>query len=205
MRDIEQALSDIAGIRAQLAATTRFHGFAPAAIMGSSALAFLAALAQSLWPERLASDPMRYVEVWVAVAIAASGLIATEGLARIGRMHGAMASIMVAGAARQMAPFGIAGAIITLILYRSAPGSLWIMPGLWQMLIALIGFTSLSTLPRAIIWPAGWYFLCGVTVLDLASRGTPLSPWMMGLPFSLGQAAVALILHRDMERRHGRL
>jgi hypothetical protein len=204
MRDIEQALSDIAGIRAQLASSTRFHGFAPAAVAGSGAFALLAAFAQSLWPERLAGSPTRYVEIWVAVAVAASALIATEGLARIGRMHGAMATVLATGTLRQMAPIGLAGAVITLILYRSAPASLWVLPGLWQMLIALIGFTSLSSLPRGIVWPAGWYFLCGATVLDLASQGAPLSPWMMGLPFALGQAGVAVVLHRDLEQRHAR-
>jgi hypothetical protein len=204
MRDIDQALSDIAGIRAQLAASTRFHGFAPAAVMASGAFALLAALAQTLWPERLASSPARYVELWVMVAIAATALILVEGLARIGRMHGAMASMMAAGTLRRMAPFGLAGAVITLILHRSAPASLWVLPGLWQMLIALIGFTSLSSLPRAIVWPAGWYFLCGTVVLDLASQGGFLSPWMMGLPFGLGQAAVAFVLHHDQARHHAR-
>jgi len=204
MREIEQALSDIAGIRAQLASSTRFHGFAPVAIAGSGAFAFLAAMAQTLWPERLSNDPARYVAVWVTVAVASAALILVEGIARIGRMHGAMASTMVVGTARQMAPFGAAGAGITLILYDSAPGSVWILPGLWQILIALVGFTSLANLPRAIVWPAGWYFVCGLAVLKLACGGAPLSPWMMGLPFSLGQAAVALILHRDTERRHAR-
>jgi hypothetical protein len=110
-----------------------------------------------LWPERLSNDPARYVAVWVSVAVASTALILVEGLARVGRMHGAMASTMVVGTARQMAPFGVAGAGITLILYDSAPGSVWILPGLWQILIALIGFTSLANLPRAIAWPAGWY------------------------------------------------
>lgn len=204
MHDIEQGLSDIAGIRAQLASSTRFHGFAPVAIAGSGAFAFLAAMAQTLWPERLSSDSARYVAVWVSVAVASAALILVEGLARIGRMHGAMASTMVVGTARQMAPFGFAGAGITLILYDSAPGSVWILPGLWQILIALIGFTSLGNLPRAIVWPAGWYFACGLGVLKLACGGAPLSPWMMGLPFSLGQAGVALVLYRDTERRHAR-
>ncbi|NKJ45137.1 hypothetical protein [Novosphingobium sp. SG720] len=202
MRDIDQALSDIAGIRAQLASSTRFHGFAPVAVAGSGAFAFLAAVAQTLWPERLASDPSRYVAVWVSVAVASAALIFVEGLARISRMHGTMASMMVAGTARQMVPIGVAGAGITVILYNSVSANLWILPGLWQVLIALIGFTSLTSLPKAIIWPAGWYFACGLVVLDLASRGAPLSPWMMGIPFSLGQAAVAVILHRDAERHN---
>lgn len=46
------------------------------------------------------------------------------------------------------------------------------------------------------VWVAGWYFLCGTIVLALAGRSGVLSPWMMGLPFAIGQAVVAVILYR---------
>lgn len=203
MRDIDQALSDIAGIRAQLASSTRFHGFAPEAIAGSGTFAFLAATAQTLWPERLANDPLCFVQVWMAVAVASFALIAIEGLARINRLHGTMATTMISGTARQMLPFGAAGAIVTLIFCQSAPASLWVLPGLWQMLIALLGFSSLASLPRSIGWAAGWYFLCGVIVLDMLSRGAALSPWMMGMPFTVGQLMVALLLQRSGENHRG--
>lgn len=196
-QDVQQALSDIADIRARLASSTRFHGFAPKAVAMTGALAFAAATAQTLRPDMLASDPLRYIGVWVAVAVAATTLVVSEGLSRAARMHGAMTDMMIAGTLRQLLPFGAAGAIITFIFCRTGPTSVWMLPGLWQILVALIGFSSLASLPRAIVWPAGWYFLCGVMVLDLASQGAPLSPWMMGLPFAVGQTAVALVLHRN--------
>lgn len=205
MRDVEQALSQIEDIRAQLASSTRFHGFAPQAVAMTGVLAFTTALAQSAWPERLAGDPPRFVLVWTIVAVLCSGLLAIEGAARAVRLHGAMANMMIAGTLKQLLPFGLAGGVITLLLFRSAPSSLWLLPGLWQILIALIGFTSLASLPKAIAWTAAWYFTCGIVVLAMTSRGAPLSPWMMGIPFSLGQAAIAIILHRDAEGRRDRL
>jgi hypothetical protein len=68
------------------------------------------------------------------------------------------------------------------------------------MLIALVGFASVSSLPRAIVWPAGWYFVCATVVLVLAARDGTLSPWMMGVPFGVGQLIVAATLHRDSRR-----
>jgi hypothetical protein len=75
---------------------------------------------------------------------------------------------------------------------------------LWQILIALLGFSVLPSLPRALVWVAGWYFLCGAFVLGFAGWSGTLSPWMMGIPFATGHAAVALVLHRASGARNGR-
>ena len=78
------------------------------------------------------------------------------------------------------------------------------LPGLWQILLALLGFSVLSNLPREMAWVAGWYFCCGAVVLALAGQAGTLSPWMMGVPFAVGQIAVAVILLRaDGEGRAG--
>ena len=40
-----------------------------------------------------------------------------------------------------------------------------------------------------------WYFVAGFAVLVLASTTHALSPWTMGLPFAIGQALMAGLLH----------
>lgn len=200
MHDIDNALAEIADIRARMAAGTRFHGFAPEIVAVTGLLALAVAGAQTLWPEMLAGDSLRYVTVWILTAIVASAALAVETLARSRRLHGPLADLMIGSTLRLFLPFGAAGAVVTFVVWRISPETGWMLPGLWQMLIALVGFASVSSLPRAIIWPAGWYFVCGTVVLVLAARDSMLSPWMMGVPFGIGQLLVAATLHRDSRR-----
>jgi len=50
-------------------------------------------------------------------------------------------------------------------------------------------------LPRTVALAGAWYFLSGFAVVVLASQTHTLSPWTMGLPFVIGQAVMAAILH----------
>ena len=202
MHDIDNALAEIADIRARMAAGTRFHGFAPEVVALTGLLALGVAGAQTLWPKTLAGDSLRYVTVWILTAVVASTALAVETLARSRRLHGPLADLMIGSTLRLFLPFGAAGAMVTFVIWRISPEAAWILPGLWQMLIALVGFASVSSLPRAIVWPAGWYFTCGTVGLVLAARDSTLSPWMMGVPFGIGQLLVAATLQRDS--RHGR-
>jgi hypothetical protein len=202
MTDLERALSDIAFIQQRMAASTRFDGLAPSAVASTGLIAIAAAGAQIEWPDALADSPTTFIAVWTVVAAAAAAVVGSEALARSRRVHGAMAEALMASTLRLLAPFLVTGATITLIVMRVAPAAAWILPGLWQLLIALAGFTAVSTLPRAIIWPAAWYFLTGALVMLLAGQSGNLSPWMMGAPFGIGQLLVAGVLHRAA-RHHG--
>ena len=203
MTELERAIADVAFIQQRLAASTRFDGLAPHAMAGTGLLALVAAAAQMRWPRLLADSPHSYVVVWSAVALAAVALIGGEALQRSRRLHGSMADTMIASTLRLLLPFIAAGGAVALVLLRLAPASAWLLPGLWQLLIALAGFSAVSTLPRAIVWPAGWYFASGVTVLAWAAATGALDPWMMGLPFGVGQLAVALVLHQATRGRRG--
>lgn len=44
-----------------------------------------------------------------------------------------------------------------------------------------------------------WYLVAGFVVLMLAVREQSLSPWYMGIPFTVGQLLVAYIVHRTSE------
>ncbi|MEM6497303.1 MAG: hypothetical protein AAF709_11305, partial [Pseudomonadota bacterium] len=68
-------------------------------------------------------------------------------------------------------------------------------PGLWQLLVSLGLFAAVRFLPRAIAIAAAWYFISGIAVLIIASQERSLSPWLMGIPFTVGQLLLAAILH----------
>lgn len=195
MRDVDRALADITSIRSQLAAGTMFRGFGPAVIAVTGILAVVTAGAQSIWPNVFATDPLTFLISWAGTAVVAAGLIGAEMLARSRRHHAGLADAMILNAIQQFLPAGFAGGAVALVLLKFAPEALWLLPGLWQVLVALGIFASVLSLPRSISLVGAWYFVAGVGVLIVASSSQNLSPWMMGLPFAVGQFLMAAVLH----------
>lgn len=195
MTDLERAMADLAFIQRRLAASTRFDGLAPHAVGATGVLALAAGAVQQVWPG-LGDAPIRYVGFWALVAVVALALIGGEALARARRVHGSMADQLIAGTLRVLLPFLAAGAGLALLLLRFAPDTAWVLPGLWQLLIALAGLSAIPMLPKAIALPAAWYFCCGFVALACAAGAGSAAPWMMALPFGIGQMLAALVLHR---------
>ena len=98
-------------------------------------------------------------------------------------------------AVEQFLPIGVAGALFGILLGKFAPETIWILPGLWQVLVSLGIFASTRLLPRSVTLGGAWYFVAGFGCLLLASRNHELSPWTMGIPFVIGQFVMAAILH----------
>lgn len=194
MKEVDSALSQISRIRAHVAESTRFMGIAPGLNVLAALFAFLVSGVQSLYPQALVQSQHIYIAVWAAVILATSAVAVMEAVARSRRLHAGMASTMLHVILQKVLPFFAAGVVLTWVIGTFATASIWLLPGLWQMLIALLGFSLLASLPRGILWAAVWYFVCGALVLGLAGRSGALSPWMMGIPFGGGQLIVALIL-----------
>jgi hypothetical protein len=102
---------------------------------------------------------------------------------------------MVLQAVEQFLPAGAAGVLLAVMLWKFAPEALWMLPGLWQLLVSLGVFASVRSLPRTVAFAGAWYFVAGFGCLLLASQTHALSPWTMGLPFVIGQLLMAAILH----------
>ena len=96
---------------------------------------------------------------------------------------------MIHQAIEQFLPAGVAGVLLAVMLWKFAPETLWMLPGLWQLLVSLGIFASVRSLPRSVALGGAWYFVAGFAVLLLASQTHALSPWTMGLPFVIGQLA----------------
>lgn len=195
MRNFDRALMDIATIRSQLAAGTQFQGFGPEVMAVSGLAAIGLACAQSLWPTFLARTPDQLLWGWVILAVTLSVLIIIESRARAKRHHGGLADQMVQNALEQFLPSVFAGAALFAVLLVYNPDNLWLLPGLWQLLVSLGLFSALRMLPRSITIVAAWYFLAAIAILITASDAQSLEPWMMGGPFAVGQWLMAAILH----------
>jgi len=195
MRDLDKALADILAIRNQIAAGTAFRGYGPAAIAATSGLAALTMVLQLLFLADATAAPQKFLGGWLVTALVASAIIGVEMRARSRRHHSGLADAMITQAVEQMLPAGMAGFALAAVMLQFAPETLWMLPGLWQLLMGLAVFASARSLPATVRVGAAWYFVAGVAVLLLASRTHQLSPLLMGAPFVIGQALMAAIIY----------
>lgn len=195
MRDLDKALADIFAIRSQLAAGTAFRGYGPVTMAATAGVALLTAIVQFLWLDDPSQYPLIFFSAWAAAALLSAGLIWIEMQARSRRHHSGLADVMIQQAVEQFLPAGVAGGLLGVMLWKFAPETLWMLPGLWQVLVSLGVFASVRSLPRTIAFAGAWYFVAGFTTVLLASQNHALSPWTMGLPFVVGQLLMAGLLY----------
>jgi hypothetical protein len=204
MRDLERALNDIQAMRSQIALGTEFRGYGPAAFASTGVLGALAALLQSLWIENPAAEILSYLGLWIAIALLSAVIIGIDVVTRSRRVHSGLADEMVQSAAEQLLPAAVAGSLLTIVLVRYAPQSLWMLPGLWQIVLSLGVFAACRMLPAPLLAVGVWYLGTGLACLVFASDAQALSPWAMGLPFGIGQLLTAALIYlvglRDAEK-----
>jgi hypothetical protein len=194
MNDLYRALGDISSIRRQMAQSTEFRGYGPATLAATAACAALAALVQALMIPKPAAQINTYLAIWISTAVVSAALIAVQTVTRAHRMHSGMADEMLRMAVEQFLPSLGAGAFITVVLTRFASPVLWMLPGLWQVIFGLGVFSSGRFLPRPMIVAGAWYLVTGLICIALAGNRA-LSPWAMGVPYTVGQMLIAAILY----------
>jgi len=193
--NLDKALADITAIRTQMARGAEFRGYGPATVAVTGCLALLAAVAQALFLPDPAANVLAYLALWIATAAVSVVLIGFEMVSRSRRMHSGLADEMIWAATGQFIPAGVAGALLTFVLFRVAPQSLWMVPGLWQIIFSLGFFASCRSLPRPLYAVGIWYLAAGLTSFAIAGETGAFSPWVMGIPFGLGQWLMAAVLH----------
>jgi hypothetical protein len=195
MEELDRALADITAIRSQLARGTEFRGYGPVTVAATGFVAVGAAGIQALWLPDPAADLFAYVVIWVATAAISIVLIGIEMVARSRRIHSGLADAMIHAATEQFTPAGVAGALLTFVLFRFAPQSLWMLPGLWQIIFSLGIFASCRSLPRPMFGAGIWYLAAGLAGLAFANGAHAYSPWAMAVPFAVGQLLIAAVLY----------
>jgi hypothetical protein len=195
MEELDRALADITAIRSQLARGTEFRGYGPMTVAATGFVAVAAAGMQALWLPDPAADLLSYVVIWIATAAISIVLIGIEMVARSRRIHTGLADAMIHAATEQFTPAGVAGALLTFVLFRFAPQSLWMLPGLWQIIFSLGIFASCRSLPRPMFAAGVWYLAAGLVGLAFANGVHAYSPWAMAVPFGVGQLLIAAVLY----------
>ena len=195
MRELDKALADIIAIRSQIAAGTAFRGYGPATMAATAGVALLTAVLQSAFLDSPTASPLTFFFGWSLAALGSLVMIGIEMRLRSQRHHSGLADAMIHQAVEHFLPSFIAGVLLAAMFWKFAPEALWMLPGLWQILVSIGVFASVRSLPRSVAFAGAWYFVAGFTVLLLSSQTHALSPWAMGLPFAIGQSLMATILY----------
>jgi hypothetical protein len=195
MKELQRALSEIHSIRSQVARGTEFRGYGPASIAWSGVLALLVAAVQAQWQAKHADMSLAaWVAVWAGTAAVSVFLTGIDTFARARRVHRGFAREMVQSAVEQFLPAMMVGFLLTVVMMSVAAQDGWLLPGLWQLIFSLGVFASCRFLPRQMFVVGVWYLGSGLFCLAAASTTRALSPWMMGVPFGVGQLLVAAVL-----------
>lgn len=198
--ELREALDSIAAIRRRMAETEVFRGYRALPVAASAIFAVTAGFLQPALLPRPEQDVPGYVLLWSAVALLS---IAAAGLAMFvrDRAAGPSATRPVTWlAAGQFAPCLVGAAAVTAVIVRVAPGSAWLLPGLWQVFFSQGVFAACRLLPRPAVAVAGFYLVAGVVTLVAARGPDALSPWAMAVPFGVGQLLAAAVLYWTLER-----
>lgn len=193
--DHRRALADIEDIRTRMAEATVFRGFGPAALAATGILALAVAAVQSAAGSVRQDDPLAFFGVWIAVAVVSVLLVGAEMVVRSNRHHSGMATGMILTAVLRFVPAGCAGAALGAIFCRFVPSEVWMLPGLWQILVGVGVFAAASSLPGGAAVGGAWYLVAGCSVLMLSAPDRAFSPWTMGVPFAVGQLVLAVVVH----------
>ena len=196
MKDFDKALAEIAAIRGQVARSTRFHGLGAVTLAATGLMAAGVAAAQAVWLPMASEDVGVWLALWCGLAAVCAALIGLEMVMRTARARLGIAQEVIATAVERFSPAAAAAALVTVALYQKAPGTVWMLPGIWQVIFSLGLFASRDSLPPG-IWLAGlWYLTTGIGCLSLGSGDLALGPWLMGVPFGAGQILIAAMVWR---------
>ncbi|MDH3591381.1 MAG: hypothetical protein OER88_05855 [Planctomycetota bacterium] len=200
--ELNDALDQITEIRLRMARAEVFRGYKAAPTALSALLAVAAAGIQVALLPNPGVQPTTYVMLWIGAA-ALSGITAGATMWIYYRRSAAPLKAQTAWlAAEQLLPAMVGGALLTFVMVKFATDSLWLLPGIWQVLFSIGLFASCRQLPRAMVAIALFYLATGIACIVFARGVYAFSPWAMGAPFGVGQVAAAAILYWTLERVH---
>ena len=198
--DLHAALAQITEIRQRMARSQVFRGYRAAMAAFSAVVAFVAGAVQPWIAPEPSAQFRAWLVLWVGAAVLNVLAVGMETLIRYRRTESQVERQMTLLAVEQFLPCIVAGGILTAILGRFSPQSLWMLPGLWAMLFGLGLLAVRTLLPHAMAAVGAWYILAGAAALAFAQGDAAFCLWSMAVPFGVGQLLAALVLYWKLER-----
>lgn len=179
-----------------------FRGYRALTVAFSGGLACAAALVQSYFV-RVETQLTDFLTFWISIASICLIAAAVQLWRRVRLADSRLARQATLLATEQFLPSLLVGAVITLCIYRYAPASAWMLPGMWSLVYSLGIFASYRLLPRQVVWVALYYVFAGALCLGWGQGANTLAAWQMALCFGGGQLFGAAVLYWTLERQDG--
>jgi hypothetical protein len=200
---LNDALSQIADIRQQIARSQSFNGYRSMTTGLTGVIAVISAAVQrQVVPVDAIHHMNRYLTIWLIAAVLSIVIVGVELAIRCFRSDQPLQREMSFHAIEQMTPSLVAGALLTYVITQFAGDIAWILPGIWSILFGLGVFASRRLLPKATFLVGGFYLLAGLFMISMHHEA--LAAWTMGVTFGLGQIAAAALLYFTLERQRER-
>jgi len=211
MSRVDEALREIDRLRAAATHGTVCRGLRSAAVAATAGVALAGGLTQHVvapQPWRTAAggggggggrlDPA-YLAVWLSVAAVAAAVIGIAMAVSVRRNGRASQRAVTRRLVEAVLPPLAAGMCLTLAVTRWAPGSAWLLPGLWSVSVAIAAAATRPVLPRWVTLVTAWYLAAGLGCVALGPARA-LQAWVMPAVFGTGQTLAATVLFLSLER-----
>jgi len=198
--ELTDALAQITEIRQHISRTEVFRGCRWLTVGFSGLTAFIAATIQGCYIAEPQQQLPQYLMLWIGAAALSVAVVGAEIVLRMRAAPSSVVRETTRMAVEQFIPCLVAGGAVTAIIVRRATDAAWMLPGLWAVIFSLGMFATYRLLPRAVFWVGMFYLACGAIALADGRDGIPLSPWVMGLTFGVGQLSLATIFYFSQER-----
>jgi hypothetical protein len=189
---LDRALAELDEIHAQVLRSEVYRGYRARTCLLTGGLVLAAAAVDAI-ANRMRT-PESFALYWSSIALICGGVAVVEIFTGGGARRESSRRTLTTAA--QFVPALIVGAALPWLLLRGGDRAFALLPGLWSALFGLGLFASLPYLPRAVAGVALYYVVGGVILAAVAPDGPP-SPWSLGVPFAVGQAASAFVLRRS--------
>jgi len=197
--EIDKALEQLEEIHNHVQRSEVYRGYRS---IFTAALGFVALAAAYLQPKFVELDhPLSFVYFWVTVGVINFLLPSCQILFHYVIYETSLERKKTRLAVGQFLPCLFAGAFLTFAICKTSEAFIVFLPGLWSILFGMGVYASKPYLPGVIHWMAASFFMGGMVLLALVPSGESLSPWGMGLNFSLGLIVGACILYFNLERK----
>lgn len=200
--DVTQAMEDLALIKRQLRKSQVFRGYRAWVAGATSVLALAGAGAQVWLVPAPAQSLNSYLMLWLGVAIVASAVGLSPVVRHVFWPQTDSERDKALDLLNRLLPMFCLGLIASVALLFGAPQHAAVLPGVWSAALGMALFSCIPVLPASISFVGGWYLLCAGACLWFSGPQTMLSPWAMAIPFGVGQALTALVIHLNTEARH---
>ncbi len=127
-------------IRARIESAETFRGYRSMTVAFTGCLAVLGAIAQPLCLPDPRTRVSAYLILWIGIAVISMGATAAEMVLRCVRLQSDSQTRLTRLAAAQFMPSVLVGALVTATLVVHAPDVLWMLPGLYGALGAMMFF-----------------------------------------------------------------